>query len=141
MPVKRVLDSRDPRLMGPMLQILQLMLRCNPHVGAALTPFYRQLLPVFNRFMDTDPQQSSRPSAPCFCSSFGGKRGSWLCWRVENEDRLDSTHFNIPLLMRETLELIEANGAPGSYFMIKYIIPTYESCFDHPEPWPAASSS
>jgi hypothetical protein len=62
-PVKTALNTRDPAVMCVALQLLQKLVAAHELVGQALVPYYRQLLPVLNIYINR--------RAP------GGFGGSW----------------------------------------------------------------
>lgn len=73
-------------------------------IGEALVPYYRQILPIFNLFRNSN-------------SNIGDK--------IEYNQRKRS---NLGDLIGETLELLEQTGGEDAFINIKYMIPTYESC-------------
>merc|ERR1711990_1266646 len=73
-------------------------------VGAAIAPYLKQLLPMFNLYKT---------------------------WRQNLGDAIDYSqkkNEDIGDLIRETLELMERKGGEEAYLAIKYAVPTYESC-------------
>ena len=74
------------------------------HIGEALVPYYRQILPILNTFK---------------------------CMNVNSGDGIDYSQQkreNIGDLIQETLEAFEKHGKQDAFINIKYMIPTYESC-------------
>ena len=72
-------------------------------VGEALVPYYRQILPMFNLFKDSNLNCGD-------AIDYGQqKRG------------------NLGDLIEETLALFEIHGGDDAFINIKYMIPTYES--------------
>jgi hypothetical protein len=51
-PIKTALNTRDPAVMCIALQLLQKLVVCSDLVGEALVPYYRQLLPVLNIYVN-----------------------------------------------------------------------------------------
>ena len=51
-PIKTALNTRDPAVMCVALQLLQKLVLSADLVGEALVPYYRQLLPVLNIFIN-----------------------------------------------------------------------------------------
>lgn len=77
----------------------------DPCVAEALVPFYRQLLPTFNLFLNCNTM--------CF-------------------DRIDFDRSGrIGDVIDETLSILETYGGPDAFINIKYCIPTYESCVNN----------
>lgn len=95
------LNTRNPEIIVNTLQILQALA---PLAGEALVPYYRQILPVVNRFKNKN---------------------------INSGDGIDYSQQrkgNIGDLINETLEKFEQYGGSDAYINIKYMIPTYESC-------------
>lgn len=51
-PIKTALNTRDPAVMCIALQLVQKLVGCGDMVGEALVPYYRQLLPVLNIYIN-----------------------------------------------------------------------------------------
>ena len=49
-PIKKALNTRDPRVITTTLKVLQHLVESADMVGEALVPYYRQILPIFNLF-------------------------------------------------------------------------------------------
>jgi len=107
LPFKRAFFTRDPATIVKALDCLQLLVRDpSTGAGAALVPYYRQLLPVLN------------------------------IYKAKKRNLGDATDFaqakrdfrNIGELIEETLNLLEISGGPDAFINIKYMVPTYESC-------------
>mmetsp|Transcript_22670 Transcript_22670/g.40483 ORF Transcript_22670/g.40483 Transcript_22670/m.40483 type:complete len:105 (-) Transcript_22670:282-596(-) len=102
--MKRAFNTRDPVTMCRCINMLQLLIRCDPRCGEMLVPYYRQLLPAFSLF------------------------------RGHNKNLGDGIEYsqrkreNMGDLIAETLELLERTGGEDAFINIKYMIPTYESC-------------
>nr|CEL77349.1 TPA: Parkin coregulated domain-containing protein [Toxoplasma gondii VEG] len=106
-PIKKALDTRDREVIATTLKILQaLVLSGMPRedIGKALLPYYRQILPCFNLFIN-----NHRNIGDKIC--YGQKRGC-----------------DLGDLIEETLHIFELHGGPDAFINIKYMIPTYESC-------------
>eukprot|EP00053_Salpingoeca_punica_P008501 m.76250 g.76250 ORF g.76250 m.76250 type:complete len:217 (-) comp14626_c0_seq2:1602-2252(-) len=102
-PIKNALNSRDARIMCNTLKILQTLVASAPHVGEALVPFYRQILPVMNAFKNKNLNT-----------------GDGIVYNQQKRENLGD-------LIDETLETFERHGGPDAFINIKYMIPTYES--------------
>jgi hypothetical protein len=87
-----------------MLKVIQKLVLSGEMIGEALVPYYRQILPIFNLFRNSN-------------SNIGDK--------IEYNQRKRS---NLGDLIGETLELLEQTGGEDAFINIKYMIPTYESC-------------
>ena len=84
------------------LGVISALAGLGPRVGAALVPYYRQLLPVLN--------------------IFAGKS-------ISLGDKMDfSRTGHIGELIQATLQKMEMGSGPDAYINIKYMIPLYESC-------------
>eukprot|EP00949_MAST-11_sp_MAST-11-sp1_P004019 g4019.t1 len=106
MPLKEALNTRDPDILCRVMQIISALIKSTDMVGEALVPYYRQLLPVFNLFIND---------------------------RVNIGDKIDygqRKKKNLGDLMAETLDLMERNGGEDAFINIKYMIPTFESFHD-----------
>lgn len=73
-------------------------------IGQALVPYYRQLLPVLNIFLNKNHNL--------------GDRMDYSQRKAEN----------LGDLVHETLNLLEVHGGPDAFINIKYLVPTYQSC-------------
>jgi hypothetical protein len=98
------LNTRDPDIIATMLKVIQKLVLSGEMIGEALVPYYRQILPIFNIFRNSN-------------SSIGDK--------IEYSQR---KRTNLGDLICETLELLEQTGGEDAFINIKYMIPTYESC-------------
>ena len=87
-----------------MLKIIQKLVLSGDMIGEALVPYYRQILPIFNIFRNSN-------------KNIGDK--------IEYDQR---KRMNLGDLISETLELLEQTGGEDAFINIKYMIPTYESC-------------
>jgi len=106
-PLKRCLKTKDNPTMSKAINMLQLMIRCDPRVGELMVPYYRQILPIMNLYMN--------------CNKNLGDG-------IEYSQR---KRENMGDLVSETLELLERTGGEDAFINIKYMIPTYESCMVH----------
>ncbi|KAF5221056.1 parkin coregulated gene protein [Trypanosoma cruzi] len=102
-PIKTALNTRHPTVIVNVLKVLQKLVLSADNVGAALVPYYRQILPIFNLFKD---------------------RNKNLGDHIEFSQNKKQ---NISDLINETLNLLEWYGGEDAYINIKYMIPTYES--------------
>ena len=102
-PLKSALASKNKDIICATCKVIQLMVTSGEHVGEALVPYYRQLLPVFNLFK-------------AFNKNIGDS--------IEYNQRKQT---NIGDVIKETLHVLEVHGGEDAYINIKYMIPTYES--------------
>lgn len=103
LPVKHALDTKDPDTMCRTLKALQDLVQSADMVGAALVPYYRQMLPVLNLFINKN------------------------CNIGDAIEYGQMKRENLGDLIAETLSLMEQYGGEDAYINIKYMIPTYES--------------
>jgi len=95
-------------------------------VGPALVPFYRQLLPMFNAFKVKNCRYFIELR---FASSL---RISFSNLKVNCGDEIDyaqKNNLNLGDLIDETLQVLELHGGEDAFINIKYMVPTYESCY------------
>ena len=104
-PLKTAFDTHVPTIVGPVLKIMQLMMLRSPRVGQAFIMYYRQILPVMALFKNKKLNV-----------------GDGIDYGQNKQVRLGE-------LICETLELLERTGGADAFYNIKYMIPTYESCF------------
>lgn len=104
MPLKTALNTRHPDVLRKVFQVIQKLVVSGDHIGEALVPYYRQLLPVFNLFKNRTQKMGDRM------------------------DYVQRTSHDLSSLINDTLYLLERYGGPDAYINIKYMIPTYESC-------------
>lgn len=108
-PLKNALNTRDPEVISRVLKILQILVNCDvgPNggglIGQALVPYYRQLLPVLNIFINKQ-------------SNLG-----------DGIDYGQRKRKNLGELIIQTLEQLEIHGGEDAFINIKYLIPTYQS--------------
>lgn len=98
------MNTRDHEIIAETLKILQFLVKCSDTIGEALVPYYRQILPIFNIFKNSNV-------------NIGDK--------IVYSQR---KNLNLGDLIQETLELFERTGGEDAFINIKYMIPTYESC-------------
>lgn len=103
-PLKKALNTRNKEILVKTLKVLQHLVVSTDHVGEALVPYYRQILPIFNTF-----------------KSFNCNIGDGIDYSQQKRE-------NIGTLIDETLAVLEVHGGPDAFINIKYMIPTYESC-------------
>ena len=103
-PIKTALNTRDPDIISITLKVLQKLVTCSETIGEALVPYYRQILPIFNLFKDSNHNIGDQ---------------------IDYSQRKQN---NLGDLIQETLELFEQTGGEDAFINIKYMIPTYESC-------------
>lgn len=102
-PLKTALNTRDADVVQITLKIIQRLVLSGEMIGEALVPYYRQLLPIFNIFKNSN-------------KNIGDK--------IDYNQR---KKLNLGDLVQETLELLEQTGGEDAFINIKYMIPTYES--------------
>lgn len=103
-PVKTALNTRDSQVICTVLKVLQQMVVSGEMIGEALVPYYRQILPIFNIFKNSN-------------MNLGDK----IDYSQQKRKTLGD-------LIVETLEMFELHGGEDAFINIKYMIPTYESC-------------
>merc|ERR1719440_339026 len=103
-PIKVALNTRDPEIMCTMMKILQTLVLSGEMIGEALVPYYRQILPVCNIFLNKN-------------SNLG-----------DMIDYGQRKRQNLGDLIHETLQILEVHGGEDAFINIKYMIPVYESC-------------
>ncbi|KAG5467609.1 hypothetical protein CUR178_01254 [Leishmania enriettii] len=104
MPLKIALNTRHPDVLRKVFHVIQKLVVSGDHIGEALVPYYRQLLPVFNLFKNRTRSMGDRM------------------------DYSQRKSHDISGLINDTLYLLERYGGPDAYINIKYMVPTYESC-------------
>uniref|UniRef100_A0A915K0L6 Uncharacterized protein n=1 Tax=Romanomermis culicivorax TaxID=13658 RepID=A0A915K0L6_ROMCU len=92
------LRSGRPKTAYKILIIMQIIAKDVFRGGRALVPYYRQLLPPLEKYRNTK-----------FAGE--GRSGQFI-------------YMND--VIRETLDILEANGGPDAYINIKYLVPLYE---------------
>lgn len=110
LPIKAALDSNEQVIIVRGLRILQSLLKVNKRIAEALIPFYKNLLPAFNRHVHRNLNLGHQ-------TEFSQQK-----------------RMNVSDLMIETLGLLEANGGVDAFANIKYMIPIYESVSTKPKP-------
>ncbi|ALC42724.1 CG15120 [Drosophila busckii] len=105
LPLKNALSTRNLEVMCTTLKIIQQLVMAADNVGPALVPFYRQLLPMFNAF----------------------KVKNLNCG--DEIDYAQKNNLNLGDLIDETLQVLELHGGEDAFINIKYMVPTYESCY------------
>lgn len=103
-PIKNALNTRKPSVMCTTLKILQHLVVSADKVGAALVPYYRQILPILNIFKNRNLDLG------------------------DGIDYSQQKRENVGDLIQETLEALERHGEDDAFINIKYMVPTYESC-------------
>jgi hypothetical protein len=109
-PLKTALNTRDPDVIVKVLKILQALVNCDVAVsggqgliGQALVPYYRQILPVLNIFVNKNHNMG------------------------DGIDYGQRKRRNMGELINQTLEQLEIHGGEDAFINIKYLIPTYQS--------------
>ncbi|KAF7259039.1 hypothetical protein EG68_03734 [Paragonimus skrjabini miyazakii] len=103
-PVKRALNLRNHKVCCTVLKALQHLIVSEEMIGEALVPYYRQILPVLNTFINKNRNL-----------------GDGIDYSQQKRENLGD-------LVHETLQLMEKHGGENAFINIKYMIPTYESC-------------
>ncbi|CAD7088484.1 unnamed protein product [Hermetia illucens] len=104
-PIKNALSTGNKEVMCITLKILQQLVMSSDLIGPALVPFYRQLLPMFNLHKVRN---------------------------INCGDEIDygqKNSLNLGDLIDETLQVLEMHGGEDAFINIKYMVPTYESCY------------
>lgn len=102
-PIKEALNTKDHEIICTILKVLQLLVNSEDMIGEALVQYYRQILPVFNIFKNSNRNLGDR-------IDYSQQKGT-----------------NLGDLIEETLELFELRGGDDAFIRIKYMIPVYES--------------
>jgi len=109
-PLKTALNTREKEVIAKILKILQTLVKCDVAVsggagliGQALVPYYRQLLPVLNIFINSSSNLGDQ-------IDYGQRKGQ-----------------NLGELIHQTLEQLEVHGGEDAFINIKYLVPTYQS--------------
>lgn len=109
-PIKTALNTRDKEVIVRVLKILQALVNCDVAVsggagliGQALVPYYRQILPVLNIFVNNNENLG------------------------DSIDYSQRKRQNLGELITETLEQLEIHGGEDAFINIKYLVPTYQS--------------
>ncbi|XP_019895397.1 parkin coregulated gene protein [Musca domestica] len=105
LPLKNALSTKNLEVMCTTLKIIQQLVLSSDQVGPALVPFYRQLLPMFNAY----------------------KVKNLNCG--DEIDYAQKNNMNLGDLIDETLQVLELHGGEDAFINIKYMVPTYESCY------------
>ncbi|VDP81536.1 unnamed protein product [Echinostoma caproni] len=103
-PIKNALNLRNHKVCCSVLKAIQHLVICEEMIGEALVPYYRQLLPVMNTFINKNKNL-----------------GDGIDYSQQKRENLGD-------LVHETLQLLEKHGGENAFINIKYMIPTYESC-------------
>ncbi|KAG7517668.1 parkin coregulated protein [Solea senegalensis] len=103
-PIKKALNTRDPRVICTTLKALQHLIICTDKVGKALVPYFKNILPMFNYYKNKNI---------CIGDAidYSQRKGQ-----------------NIGDLVQETLEKMERYGGEDAFINIKHVVPTYQSC-------------
>jgi len=109
-PIKTALNTRERKVIVKVLKILQALVNCDVAVsggagliGQALVPYYRQILPILNIFINKN-------------ENLGDK--------IDYSQR---KRENLGELIVQTLEQLELHGGEDAFINIKYLVPTYQS--------------
>lgn len=103
-PIKTALNTRNREIISTTLLALQRLVNCGDMIGEALVPYYRQILPVMNIFINQS-------------HNIG-----------DSIDYSQRKKTDVGELIKDTLHIFEMKGGEDAYINIKYMIPTYESC-------------
>jgi hypothetical protein len=109
-PLKTALNTREKLVIVKCLKIIQTLVNCDQAIsggsgliGQALVPYYRQLLPVLNIFINTQDNLGDK-------IDYGQRK-----------------RLNLGELIVQTLEQLEIHGGEDAFINIKYLVPTYQS--------------
>lgn len=107
-PIKTALNTREKEVIVKILKVLQALVNCDTNnggglIGQALVPYYRQILPVMNIFINNNENV-----------------GDGICYGQRKRTNLGE-------LIAETLEQLEIHGGEDAFINIKYLVPTYQS--------------
>lgn len=109
-PLKTALNTRDKVVIVKVLKVLQALVCADVNIsggqgliGQALVPYYRQILPVFNIFINNNENLGD-------AIDYGQRKKQ-----------------NLGDLIVQTLEQLEIHGGDDAFINIKYLIPTYQS--------------
>ena len=109
-PIKTALNTREKDVIVKILKILQALVNCDVAVsggagliGQALVPYYRQILPIFNIFINNNENLG------------------------DGIDYSQRKRRNLGELIIQTLEQMEVHGGEDAFINIKYLVPTYQS--------------
>lgn len=109
-PIKTAINTRDKEVIVKVLKLIQVLVNCDVKVsggagliGQALVPYYRQILPVLNIFINDS-------------TNLG-----------DGIDYSQRKRKNLGELIHQTLEQLELHGGEDAFINIKYLVPTYQS--------------
>ena len=109
-PLKTAMNTRDRQVMSKVLKIIQILVNCdvkisggNGLIGQALVPYYRQLLPVLNIFINNNANLGDG-------IDYSQRKGK-----------------SLGEVIIQTLEQLEMRGGEDAFINIKYLVPTYQS--------------
>jgi len=104
-PLKTALNTREKDVIVKVLRIIQTLVNCDVAVaggagliGQALVPYYRQILPIFNIFINNT-------------SNLG-----------DGIDYSQRKGANLGELIQQTLEQLEIHGGEDAFINIKYLV-------------------
>ncbi|KAH8855338.1 Parkin coregulated protein [Schistosoma japonicum] len=103
-PIKSALNLRQHKVCCTVLKAIQHLAVSGEMIGEALVPYYRQLLPVMNTFINKNKNL-----------------GDGIDYSQQKRENLGD-------LVHETLQILEMHGGENAFINIKYMVPTYESC-------------
>ena len=103
LPLKRALDSKNVGSVIRGVKVLQAILLANNKIAENLVPYFKNILPCFNRNLAKNKNL-----------------GAHIEYNQQKRD-------NISDLIVETLTLLETHGGPQAFVHIKYMIPTYQT--------------
>jgi hypothetical protein len=102
LPLKKAFATRDEHVIVRSMRVLSALAALGNRVGAALVPYYRQILPALNAFMGT---------------------GKNLGDGIDYGQRFGSIGDKIT----DCLQSLELSGGPDALVNLKYVISSYES--------------
>ncbi|VDQ07591.1 unnamed protein product [Trichobilharzia regenti] len=101
---RQALNLRQHKVCCTVLKAIQHLVVSGEMIGEALVPYYRQLLPVMNTFINKNKNL-----------------GDGIDYSQQKRENLGD-------LVHETLQILEMHGGENAFINIKYMVPTYESC-------------
>ena len=103
LPIKHSLDSKNSQIVIRGLKVMQTLLQTNKRTAELMIPFYKNLLPAFNRHIHHNLNLG------------------------DHTEYSQKKRVNVSDLMIETLNIMESNGGPDAFANIKYMLPLYQS--------------
>lgn len=123
------LNTKNLDVMCATLKIIQQLVQSSDTVGPALVPFFRQLLPMFNAYRVKNSKWMT--ASLTIISNIPISNSIWqnIVNCGDDIDYSQKNNMNLGDLIDDTLQLLEIHGGEDAFINIKYMVPTYESCF------------